>query len=295
MSSVKAPRMTARSFQPISGLADIAFEYDAIFCDIWGVVHNGRRPNFAACGALERYRDEVGTVVLISNTSRPSAYVPESFAHLEMPDGFFDAIVTSGDAVVNELAGRSPGPAFLIGTVDQEGEEGFGLFDQVPMNFADMDDAAFVVCTGLYDYGDDPESYDDLLTDLLGRDLEMVCTNPDVKVQIDGCEVWCAGAIAQLYERLGGTVVYGGKPHPRIYRLGRAWFEETMGFTPSENSGRILMIGDNLFTDVLGAQREGIDCLFIQDGLYGKTVEEFRELCERYGVSARYQMPELAW
>jgi HAD superfamily hydrolase (TIGR01459 family) len=284
--------MTSKpSFQPISGLADIAFEYDAIFCDIWGVVHNGRRPNFAACGALERYRDEIGPVVLMSNTSRPSAYVPESFAQIEMPDGFFDAIVTSGDAIVNDLAQRSPGPAFLIGTIGEEGEEGFGLFDQVPMHFAEIDDAAFAVCTGLYDFDDDPETYEELLQELLDRDLDMVCTNPDVKVQVDGEEYWCAGAVAQVYERMGGTVVYGGKPHTPIYYLGRAWLEETLGYSPE----RILMIGDNLFTDVLGAQREGIDCLFIQDGLYGKTADEFRTLCEKHGLSARYQMSELAW
>jgi len=71
----------------------------------------------------------------------------------------------------------------------------------------------------------------------------------------------------------------------------RAWLEETLGYAPE----RILMIGDNLFTDVLGAQREGIDCLFIQDGLYGKTADEFRALCEKHGLSARYQLPELAW
>lgn len=283
--------MTKPSFQPISGLADIAFEYDAIFCDIWGVVHNGRRPNFGACGALERYRSEIGPVVMMSNTSRPSAYVPESFAQIEMPDGFFDAIVTSGDAIINELARRSPGPAFLIGTVDEEGEEGFGLFDQVPMNFAEMDQADFVVCTRPYDYDDEPESYEELLQELLGRDLEMVCTNPDVKVQVDGQEIWCAGAIAQIYERMGGSVVYGGKPHAPIYHLGRAWLEETLGYAPE----RVLMIGDNLFTDVLGAQREGIDCLFIQDGLYGKTAKEFRALCDQHGLSARYQLPELVW
>jgi HAD superfamily hydrolase (TIGR01459 family) len=281
------------SFQPLSGLADIAFDYDAIFCDIWGVVHNGRRPHFAACGALERYRDENGSVVLMSNTSRPSATVPEHFAHLEMPDGFFDAIVTSGDAIVNDLAARSPGPAFLIGPsgADDDTQDGIGIFDQVPMNFADLDGAAFVVCTGFYDVEDQVADYADLLDELLQRDLEMVCTNPDVRVQVDGRMYPCAGAIAQEYERLGGQVVYGGKPHPPIYRLGRAWLDQVMGYVPD----RILMIGDNLFTDVLGAQREGIDCLFIQDGLYGQTAEEFRALCEQHGVAARYQLPALAW
>ena len=280
------------SFQRISGLADIAYDYDAIFCDIWGVVHNGRRPHFPACGALERYRDEVGTVVLMSNTSRPSASVPEHFAHLEMPDGFFDAIVTSGDAIVNDLAARSPGPAFLIGpTQEDEVQTDMGIFDQVPMNFADLDDAAFVVCTGLYDYQDTVEDYEDLLDDLLQRELEMVCTNPDVRVQVDGRQFLCAGAIAQEYARMGGAVVYGGKPHPPIYTLGRAWLEQVMGYQPE----RVLMIGDNLFTDVLGAQREGIDCLFIQDGLYGDTAAEFRALCERHGIAARYQLPALVW
>ena len=284
--------MSAPAFRPLSGLADIAHDYDAIFCDIWGVVHDGRRPNFAACHALERYRDEVGSVVLMSNTSRPSASVPEHFAEMEMPDGFFDAIVTSGDAIVNDLAARSPGPAFLIGPdVDDGMQDGFGLFDQVPMNFADLDGAAFVVCVGLYDANDTLADYDELIDDMLGRELEMVCTNPDAKVQVGGREYLCAGAIAQEYARRGGAVVYGGKPHPPIYTLGRAWLEQVMGYVPE----RILMIGDNLFTDVLGAQNEGIDCLFIQDGLYGATAEEFRAICARHGLSARYQLPELAW
>ena len=289
--AMTSPHATRPPFARLSGLADIAYDYDAIFCDIWGVVHNGRRPNFPACGALERYRDEAGPVILMSNTSRPSALVPESFADIEMPDGFFDAIVTSGDAIVNDLAMRSPGPAFLIGRIDEQDPEGFGLFDQVPMNFAEMDQASFAVCTSLYDPDDNPEDYEDLLGDLLDRELELVCTNPDVKVKVGERVLWCAGAIAQVYERMGGTVIYGGKPHPPIYRLGRAWLEQTLGYAPE----RILMIGDNLFTDVLGAQREGIDCLFIQDGLYGETEERFRALCEEHGLRATYQMPELAW
>ncbi len=280
-----------KSFQLLGGLGDIAAEYDAIFCDIWGVVHNGRRPHFAACGALERYREQVGPVVLMSNSSRPSATIPESFADIEMPDGFFDAIVTSGDAVVNELARRSPGPAFLIIPEGPGSEDDATLFDQIPMNFADMDDADFAICTGLYADEDEVRSYNGILRDLVERDMPMVCTNPDVRVKVDGQVLYCSGALAQNYERMGGEVIYGGKPHRPIYRLGRAWLEQVMGYVPE----RILMIGDNLFTDVLGAQKEGLDCLFIQDGLYGSTEARFRALCEEHGVAARYQLPELAW
>ena len=280
-----------KSFKLLGGLGDIAAEYDAIFCDIWGVVHNGRRPFFAACGALERYREQIGPVVLMSNSSRPSVTIPESFAEIEMPDGFFDAIVTSGDAVVNELARRSPGPAFLIVPEAPGSEDDATLFDQVPMNFADMDDADFAICTGLYADEDEVRSYSGIMRDLLERDMPMVCTNPDVRVKVGGDVLFCSGALAQIYENMGGEVIFGGKPHKPIYRLGRAWLEQVMGYVPE----RILMIGDNLFTDVLGAQKEGLDCLFIQDGLYGETESRFRALCEEHGVSARYQLPELAW
>ena len=119
----------------------------------------------------------------------------------------------------------------------------------------------------------------------------MVCTNPDVRVKVDGRIVFCPGALAQIYERLGGRVIYGGKPHPPIYDLARIWLEETLGYHPEQ----ILMIGDNLFTDVLGAQQEELDCLFIQDGLYGETETRFRNLCAEHDLSARYMAPKLTW
>ncbi|WP_416876818.1 TIGR01459 family HAD-type hydrolase [Litorimonas sp.] len=275
-------------FQPLSGLGSIADEYDAIFCDIWGVIHNGKRPHLKACEALERFRETRGPVVLISNSPQPSVAIPESFARIDVPGGFWDAIVTSGDATIDELARRAPGPVFKIGP-----ERDDALYEELDMNFSDLDEAEFISCTGLFEDDETPEDYEDLLKEALARELEFICVNPDIKVRLGDKLVWCGGALAQKYERLGGRVIYSGKPHEPIYRLSRAWIEEVLGHVPDVE--RILCIGDNIFTDLLGAQEQGYDCLFIQDGLHGETAENFKALMQKHKVIARYISPSLNW
>jgi HAD superfamily hydrolase (TIGR01459 family) len=275
-------------FQPLSGLGSIADDYDAIFCDIWGVIHNGKRPHLKACEALERFRETRGPVVLISNSPQPSVAIPESFARIDVPGGFWDAIVTSGDATIDELARRAPGPVFKIGP-----ERDDALYEELDMNFSDLDEAEFISCTGLFEDDETPEDYEDLLKEALARELEFICVNPDIKVRLGDKLVWCGGALAQKYERLGGRVIYSGKPHEPIYRLSRAWIEEVLGHVPDVE--RILCIGDNIFTDLLGAQEQGYDCLFIQDGLHGETAENFKALMQKHKVIARYISPSLNW
>jgi len=276
------------NFQSLSGLGDIAEDYDAIFCDIWGVVHNGKMPYLEACSALERFREERGPVIMISNSPQPSVAIPDSFARLNVPGGFWDAIVTSGDATIDELARRAPGPAFKLGP-----ERDDELYASLDMNFSDLDIAEFISCTGLFDDDETPEDYADLLGEALSRDLEFVCVNPDVKVRIGDKLVYCGGALAKKYEEMGGRVVYSGKPHDPIYRLSRAWLEEVVGYLPDVE--RVLCIGDNIFTDLLGAQDQSYDCLFIQDGLYGETTDKFKTLLTEHRITARYMSPKLSW
>lgn len=275
-------------FQALSGLADIADEYDAILCDIWGVVHNGKAPYMVACEALERFREERGPVVMISNSPQPSVSIPDSFGRIGVPGGFWDAIVTSGDATIDELARRAPGPAFKLGP-----ERDDGLYAGLELNFSDLDMAEFISCTGLFDDDETPDDYTELLQEALRRDLEFICVNPDVKVRIGDHVVYCGGALAQKYEKMGGRVVYAGKPHDPIYRLSRAWLGEVLGHVPDVE--RVLCIGDNIFTDLLGAQDQGYDCLFIQDGLYGDTTQKFKALLQKHRITSRYMAPNLSW
>ncbi len=279
--------MTA--FIELSGLAEVADDYDALLCDIWGVIHNGREPFRDACAALERFRAERGPVVLISNSPRPSLAIPEQFTKIGVPGELYDAIVTSGDATIDELSRRAPGPAFKLGP-----ERDDVIYDSLEMHFSDLEDAAFISCTGLFDdEHETPEDYVKLLTEARDNGLPLVCANPDVQVRRGDKVIYCGGALAQLYEKLGGEVIYAGKPHPPIYRLSRAWLTEIAGYDIPND--RVLAIGDNVFTDLLGAQQEDYDCLFIADGIHGAKNEKLTNLLTEHGITARYMSEGLSW
>ena len=277
------------AFETVSGLGPISDNYDALFCDIWGVIHNGRVPFHEACDALERFRQERGPVILISNSPRPSAAIPEQFRQIGVPGELWDAIVTSGDATINELARRAPGPAFKLGP-----ERDDPLYEGLELHFSDLEDAVFISCTGLFeDDHETPDDYTDLLSKAREQSLPLVCANPDIKVRRGDAEIYCGGALAQKYEDMGGEVIYAGKPHKPIYRLCRAWLDDIMGY--SVPNDRVLCIGDNVHTDLAGAQNEDYDCYFIQDGLHGEMTAVFTKLLKQHNISARYLGDRLRW
>lgn len=278
-----------KDFTDISGLGEIAENYDALLCDLWGVVHNGAISFPDACQALERFRAERGPVILITNSPRPSAAIPEQLDQVGVVGEIFDAIVTSGDATMNELARRAPGPAFKLGP-DRDDV----IYENLSMNFTELKDAEFISCTGLFnDDTETPDDYRAILSEAADMGLSMVCANPDVQVKRDGKLIYCGGALAQLYDQIGGKVIYAGKPHPPIYELSRAWVEEIAGYDIPKD--RILTIGDNIFTDLLGAQQEDYDCLFIQDGLHESNAGKLKALLTEHGISARYMADGLRW
>lgn len=279
----------AQDFITISGLGQVADDYDVLICDIWGVIHNGKTPFFEACEALNRFRQNNGTVVLVSNSPRPSRAIPEQLDELRVPEGIYDAIVTSGDATIDELSRRAPGPVFKLGP-DRDDR----IYEGLELHFADLDDAEFISCTGLFeDDHETPDDYTELLSQARDNGLPMVCANPDIRVKRGNKMIYCGGALAQKYENMGGEVIYAGKPHSPIYRLSRAWLEEVLGYVPGPE--RILAIGDNIHTDLLGAQNESFDCLFIADGMDSANSEAAFDLIRDHGISARYVMGSLDW
>ena len=279
----------AQDFITISGLGQIADDYDVLICDIWGVIHNGKVPFFEACEALTRFRQSRGTVVLVSNSPRPSRAIPEQLASIRVPEGIYDAIVTSGDATIDELSRRAPGPVFKLGP-DRDDR----IYEGLELHFSALEDARFISCTGLFhDDTETPDDYTELLSEARDHGLPMVCANPDIKVKRGDKMIYCGGALAQKYEDMGGEVIYAGKPHTPIYRLSRAWLEEVLGYVPGAE--RILAIGDNIHTDLLGAQNENFDCLFIADGMDTANSEAAFDLIRDHGISARYVMGSLDW
>ncbi|HEY4987618.1 MAG TPA: TIGR01459 family HAD-type hydrolase [Bradyrhizobium sp.] len=270
--------------------SDIAPEYDALICDVWGVLHNGAEVFAPACETLQRFRQKHGRVVLLSNAPRPSNNLVEQFKRFGVPADCYDAIVTSGDAARRDLAYRAAkGPLSMLHLGPERDRD---VYEGLNVDLADVDKAGIVLCTGLFDDDHEtPDDYTDMLATMKARDLLMLCANPDRVVQRGGVLVHCAGALANAYEELGGKVVYYGKPRPAIYDAVRK---------ATGNAKKPLAIGDGLHTDVRGANGVGIDALFIADGIHGEDVEEFTAshmaaLFDKAGVSARAAMRALVW
>lgn len=276
-------------------LADLAPRYDAILCDVWGVIRGPRQLIPAALDALAHYREQGGIVVLLSNSPRRSASLVNYLYSMGADDTHFDAAVSSGEAIHAELVRRSPGPAFKLGPDWDD-----PLYEGTHMRFAPLEEAQFISCTGLYDYENEtPDQYEALLNQARGRELEMVCANPDIVVQVGDKLLYCAGALAELYTALGGSVVMAGKPHPPIYRLGFETIDKLAG-KPVERA-RVLAIGDGPATDIAGASGEGIDALFIADGIVS---EQFSggfnrdlavSLLAEQELTAQFFAPKLVW
>ena len=283
----------------LSGLGEIAGDYDLLLCDVWGVIHNGRESWPAACDALARFNRDHGHVVLISNSPRPSSDVVAQLDRLGVPRDSWRAFVTSGDATRAELAKRAPGPAWIIGPDrDWPLYEGLGL-----QTARGAGDAAFISVTGpVDDETETPEDYRERLAAGADRDLEMICANPDRVVQRGDKLIYCGGSLADLYESLGGRVTMAGKPYGPIYELAIAEGQKLLGRTVDR--ARVLCIGDGVVTDVLGADRQALDCLFIAQGIHGDAARgsdgrldpaRAADLLRAETTWARYAMLDLAW
>jgi HAD superfamily hydrolase (TIGR01459 family) len=251
----------------VSGLSELAADYDALICDIWGVVHNGRAAFPAAVQALARFRQERGPVVLLTNAPRTAASVAEQFDAIGVPHDCYDTIITSGGAARADIEARAAGGAVRLYYIGPERDA--AVFEGLDVKRTGIEDAQIALCTGLVDdLTETPEQYAAILAAMRARNLPMICANPDLKVHRGPLLCWCAGALARDYEKIGGAVIYYGKPRLPIYELAR---------TATGGAKRILAIGDGLVTDIRGANAAGLDVLFIADGLHGEEVEPYTE------------------
>ena len=215
------------------------------------------------------------------------------------PREAWSAFVTSGDATRALLAERTPGPVWKLGP-DRDDP----LYEDLGLGFTDrIEDAAFICATGPFDEENDtPEHYRQRLEVALARDLQFICANPDRMVQKGDRLVLCAGAIADLYKEMGGQVVMAGKPHAPIYR--KSLEEAALQLGRPLDHAKVLCIGDGVSTDVLGAQLQGLDCLFLWggvhaadllDGAAAASAERAAAFLAKHEAIAKYAMPELVW
>jgi len=250
----------------IEHFSDIAADYDVVLSDVWGVVHNGLAVFPEASAALSQFCAGGGSVVLITNAPRPGVVVQRMLDRLGVARSAYDGMVSSGDVTRDVVAARKGQKVYRIGP-----ERDAPIFTGLDVEFASLENADYVVCSGLFDdETETPEDYRPLIARMRTRNLYMVCANPDVVVERGDKLVYCAGAIADLYAEAGGDVLYAGKPHRPIYEAALAVAAEKRGApTPS---ARVLAIGDSVRTDLKGAAAFGVDCLFVTAGIHAEEL-----------------------
>jgi HAD superfamily hydrolase (TIGR01459 family) len=278
----------------VERLRDLVGGVEVILSDIWGVVHNGLESFPEACEALHTYRNNGGTVILITNAPRPADSVQRQLRKLGVADDTYDAIVSSGDLTRHYVADHPGRKVFWLGP-----ERDSSIYRGLDLALSPLQQADYIVCTGLFD--DETESAEDyrsMMQEALARKLTLICANPDIVVERGDRLIYCAGAVAELYRELGGEVIFYGKPHRPIYERAIELAAEHGGHQIKLD--KVLAIGDSVRTDLAGAHGFGIDCLFVTRGIHSEEFEGIDQfdpvsIKELFGHPPRALTRELKW
>ncbi len=260
---------------------EIHNEYDAFLIDLWGVMHNGIRLNTSAANAIKELEAKGKKIIFLSNAPRPTKKVVEFLRELKMEEKFLKNVLTSGEVAINSLKKKRFGEKFYhLGP-----ERDDSLFFDMKANKTTIEKCDFILCTGLFDEQEENlKYYEDLLKHFTKKIF--VCTNPDLIVYTGRSKEYCAGKIAQIFEGLGGEVIYFGKPYKEVY------------LSCLDINEKTLVIGDNLKTDIKGANNMKLDSVFITSGIHRSKInneDDIKELLKKNNVSINYFQKELTW
>ncbi len=257
----------------INNLDEISHNYDALFVDLWGCVHNGISAYASAVNALVEYRRNGGKVVLVTNSPKPRIGVEKQLLNFNVPKICYDTVATSGDSARTAMFEGAVGKKiFFIGEPRDQGffEPISIIKSPIKIEQVSIQNAEGIVCTGPFDGSADPSINKENFLFAIKNDMKFLCANPDIVVDRGEIRQWCAGALAKMYTDMGGESLYFGKPHKAIYNLARIRLAQ-LGAKINDN--KILAIGDGVNTDIKGANSEKIDSLFVTGGLAAKETK----------------------
>ena len=263
------------------GLKSIVSAYDLFFIDIWGVVHNGISLHNNSIEVLENLSKAKKDFILLTNAPRPNEMVVNFLKKMGLKK-FFQNVFTSGEASLKYLVKDLNYQKFFhIGP-----PRDFDLFKSFEKNkVSDIKEADYLLCTGLFDdFDNDLNYYKNLLSKYISK--KMICTNPDLVVDRGDEREYCAGSIAKSFEEMKGEVIYFGKPYPPVYNL-----------SINTINKKILCIGDNLNTDIKGANIQNFDSLLITNGIHRREIlkNNLKNVISKYKVNLDYFQTELKW
>ena len=264
------------------GLRAIVQDYDIFYIDLWGVVHNGIALHKNAIETLKEITKANKEYVLLTNAPRPNKTVKLFLEKMGMNKEIRESVYSSGEAALNYLKKNPISEKFYHVGPPRD----FDLFLDFKRNkTVDIKKSSYLLCTGLFEgQGEDLNYYKDLFKDHINK--KMICTNPDLIVDRGDKRELCAGSVALVFEKMGGKVVYFGKPFPEVYNQ-----------SIDNKNKKVLSIGDNLNTDIKGANLLNFDSLIISNGVHKKEIEKegIEKVSKKYEVIVNFIQSELKW
>ncbi len=264
------------------GLSSIADHYQLFYVDLWGVIHNGISLYNDAILALKEISKKKKDYVLLTNAPRPNTTVKIFLEKLGMEKEIREHVFTSGEAALNYLKKNFIDKSFFHVGPPRD----FDLFkDFNKMRLNEIEHSEYILCTGLFDnHREDLQYYKSLFENNLKK--KMICTNPDLIVDRGNVRELCAGSVAMVFEKMGGEVVYFGKPYPEVYNQ-----------SIDNKNKRVLSIGDNLNTDIKGANLQNFDSLIISNGIHKNEIKKngIEKTSKSYEAICNYIQSDLKW
>lgn len=262
------PGGASDTMRRISGLGEIAANFDGMIIDQFGVIHDGANLYPGTLDVMARLAEAGIMVAIVSNSGKRSAANVRRIVQMGVPRGHFLDCLSSGEVAYQSLTAKR---ALIIGRRGDDYE-----FDGIePVD--DPAEAEVLLILG----SNAPEtSLDDYRALLKGVTLPCICCNPDRFMLTPQGLQPAPGAIARLYEEMGGKVTWVGKPYPAIYEAAL----KLMG-----NPGRVLAIGDSAEHDVAGGRNAGLATVLVRQGVSEGLKEE--------AISPRpdFLLREFAW
>ncbi len=242
----------------LSSLSELAQLYEGFILDLWGVVHDGEKLYAGVRESFAYLRERGKQIVILSNAPRRSHRAAEVLVRLGVDECMYDHLITSGEVMFGYFSGKNPFKKhyYYIGP-----DKDLDVLDGLDYSRAGLLQADFILNVGFEYDGQDMRELETVLLTAARLRKPMICANPDyVVVRQSGERLGCAGMIAECYEGMGGEVMYFGKPHINVYDACLGRFE---GLPKS----KICAIGDSLHTDILGANRAGVDSALVLGGI----------------------------
>jgi HAD superfamily hydrolase (TIGR01459 family) len=290
--------MNSHDPQKLKGISEISDKFDVYFIDLWGVIHNGVQCYPEALKVLEKLKEQNKKIVLISNAPRPAAVVKVFLETIGLKSSCYDFLVTSGDITREYISLNSSKKNFyhLGPTRDID------LFKDLNVTLTSKEECEEIICTGLVsDEEEKLQDYKTLLDFFLNKKIPLICANPDEVVARGEKIVFCAGALANQYKQEGGVVRYFGKPYSEIYSFALKKIRAHKDFKDKKEINT-LVIGDNIKTDIKGANLSNLDSVLILNGIYKDffrdgtvNFDQLKDSVNLKDVKINYFQEELAW